>query len=127
MYRRCKFHSNSRKSYYSSCNINERITDVISYTAPTEYWIISAAANRADRPEVLDDRTAISLAIGCLPLQTQKARPGRPRFLQQEKRRGEEKMKKGEIIYIIYNARSDIRATVCICLDLYGFIIAVNC
>ena len=36
-------------------------------------------------------------------------------------------MKKGEIIYIIYNARSVIRAAVCICLDLYGIIIPVNC
>ena len=43
------------------------------------------------------------------------------------KKRGEEKMKKGEKIYIIYNARSDIRAAVCLVLDLYGFIIAVNC
>ena len=36
-------------------------------------------------------------------------------------------MKKGEIIYIIYNARSVIRAAVCVPLDLYDIIIAVNC
>ena len=38
-----------------------------------------------------------------------------------------EKMKKRKIIYIIYNARSVIRAAVCVSLDLYGFIILVNC
>ena len=36
-------------------------------------------------------------------------------------------MKKGGIIYIIYNARSVIRAAVCVTLDLYGIIIPVNC
>jgi len=36
-------------------------------------------------------------------------------------------MKKGEIIYIIYNARSVIRAAVCGSLDLYGIIITFNC
>ena len=43
------------------------------------------------------------------------------------KKRGEEKMKKVRNIYIILNARSDIRAAVCLVLDLYGFIITVNC
>ena len=33
---------------------------------------------------------------------------------------------RNNLIYI-YKARSDIRAAVCIVLDLYGFIIAVNC
>jgi hypothetical protein len=58
-------------------------------------------------------------------LPMQKARPVRPRFLQQEKRRG--KNEKGEKLAIYKNARSDIRAGISLALDLYGFIIAVNC
>jgi len=43
------------------------------------------------------------------------------------KKRGEEKNEKEEVIYIIYNARSDIRAAVCLASDLYGIIITFNC
>ena len=64
--------------------------------------------------------------IGRRAIPTQKARPAQA-ALSATRKRGEEKMKKGEIIYIIYNARSVIRAAVCGSLDLYGIIITFNC
>jgi hypothetical protein len=68
--------------------------------------------------------TSHSHAIVC-PYRRKKRGPLRPRFLQQEKRRGKNE-KEGKNLYYI-NARSDIRAAVCVPLDLYGFIITFNC
>ena len=73
-----------------------------------------------------DDCQTSRLVLTAGPYRRKKRSLNRPRFLQQEKRRGKNE-KEGEIIYIMYNARSDIRAAVCIGFVLYGFIIAVNC